>query len=64
MKVSSERLSLLNLYRLNYQESREWISEANKGKIKTNKGYWLNACKTDKANLKRHCDKLRVQLKK
>lgn len=62
MKTTSSSLSLLNIYRRNYHESKAFINACNKGVIKANKGYWLNQCKRDKQALKAYCVKLRNYL--
>lgn len=59
LTCSASRLETINLLRLNYKESNAWVSAANKGHIKINKGYWLNECKKDKRALKLHAEKLR-----
>ena len=62
---SDSVFTTLNHYRLNYKISREMVACLNSGKYAgVNRGYWLNLCKRDKRNLRKHCQKLRQQLNK
>lgn len=61
LTCSTERYNTINLLRLNYKESTQYISDANRGELPVNKGYWLNQCKQDKRALKEHAEHLRAR---